>query len=204
MTTDPQRQAFLDMIIAEPHEDVHRLVYADWIDERGEGERAALIRWMVDNPDGHFQPLRDSVEMAFLGVRSDVRRHWRLLDDHRHIWWTAGYDLFLNSAWHRGFCNIVEWGWPDWNTHADTITRQHPIEEVRLLTWPELERMSHLLGKSEYWLKDRPRQSVERDHHLYHLETKLSIELLNLIWPMIKFTLAAIPVDSPPMQYYPP
>ena len=42
--------AFLAMISANPDEDTHRLVYADWLDEQG-GERntslARLIRWQI-------------------------------------------------------------------------------------------------------------------------------------------------------------
>src|SRR4051812_46207764 len=37
-------RAFLDAIIAEPDEDAHRLVFADWLDEHGQSERAEFIR----------------------------------------------------------------------------------------------------------------------------------------------------------------
>src|SRR5437588_196244 len=36
--------AFLQAICAEPDEDAHRLVYADWLDENGRPERAEFIR----------------------------------------------------------------------------------------------------------------------------------------------------------------
>lgn len=36
--------AFLKVIIAEPQEDVHRLVFADWLEEHGEEGRASFIR----------------------------------------------------------------------------------------------------------------------------------------------------------------
>lgn len=39
-----ERQAFLEAICREPAEDVHRLVFADWLDEHGEPERAEFIR----------------------------------------------------------------------------------------------------------------------------------------------------------------
>ncbi len=35
---------FLQAIIAEPHEDVHRLVFADWLEEHGEDDHASFIR----------------------------------------------------------------------------------------------------------------------------------------------------------------
>src|SRR4051794_31683279 len=37
-------RAFLDAIIAEPDEDAHRLVFADWLDEHGQSDRAEFIR----------------------------------------------------------------------------------------------------------------------------------------------------------------
>lgn len=45
MTDHP---GFLADIIANPNDDVARLVYADWLDDRGESERAAFIRAQVE------------------------------------------------------------------------------------------------------------------------------------------------------------
>ncbi len=39
-----EREAFIAKIIAEPHEDTHRLVFADWCDENGYEGWAYLIR----------------------------------------------------------------------------------------------------------------------------------------------------------------
>lgn len=35
---------FLEQILAEPSEDAPRLVYADWLEEHGDADRAELIR----------------------------------------------------------------------------------------------------------------------------------------------------------------
>src|SRR5262249_35366774 len=40
----PAAEAFLQAICAEPDEDAHRLVYADWLDDNGDPARAELIR----------------------------------------------------------------------------------------------------------------------------------------------------------------
>lgn len=42
-----ERIGFLSKIIAEPEENLHREVYADWLDENGEPERAEFIRVQV-------------------------------------------------------------------------------------------------------------------------------------------------------------
>src|SRR5687768_14661656 len=38
------RAGFWEAICAEPDEDAHRLVFADWLEEHGEAERAEFIR----------------------------------------------------------------------------------------------------------------------------------------------------------------
>lgn len=43
-TIPTDQQSFLAAIISEPDEDTHRLVYADWLDEHGDPDRAEFIR----------------------------------------------------------------------------------------------------------------------------------------------------------------
>ena len=43
----PEEQPFLDEIRANPDDDAARLVYADWLEERGE-DAAAFLRWDVE------------------------------------------------------------------------------------------------------------------------------------------------------------
>lgn len=40
--------ALLDAILADPEEDTPRLVYADWLEEHGQGERAEFVRVQVE------------------------------------------------------------------------------------------------------------------------------------------------------------
>lgn len=53
MTTATDRTSFQTRIVAEPDEDTHRLVFADWLEENGEAERAEFIRdqCKTDCPD---------------------------------------------------------------------------------------------------------------------------------------------------------
>lgn len=43
------REDFLAAIIADPADDTKRLIYADWLEENGEGERAEFIRGQIEN-----------------------------------------------------------------------------------------------------------------------------------------------------------
>lgn len=47
------RDAFLRSIVTDPADDTARLVFADWLDEHGEPERAEFIRAMVDLEQCH-------------------------------------------------------------------------------------------------------------------------------------------------------
>ena len=47
MTTS---DALLAAVLANPADDLPRLVYADWLEENGEPERAELIRHAVTHP----------------------------------------------------------------------------------------------------------------------------------------------------------
>src|SRR5262245_10169186 len=42
--TMSEQAGFLRAIIEQPDDDVHRLVFADWLEDNGQGEWAALIR----------------------------------------------------------------------------------------------------------------------------------------------------------------
>ncbi len=43
-----EKQAFLNAIIDEPDDDALRLIYADWLDDHDEPERAEFIRAQCD------------------------------------------------------------------------------------------------------------------------------------------------------------
>lgn len=44
MTTDPERASFIAAIVDDPDDDLPRLIMADWLDERGEHDRAEFVR----------------------------------------------------------------------------------------------------------------------------------------------------------------
>jgi len=41
-------------VLVAPDDDAPRLVYADWLEEHGQPERAGLIRWMIRVPSYIF------------------------------------------------------------------------------------------------------------------------------------------------------
>jgi uncharacterized protein (TIGR02996 family) len=89
--------ALLAAIWEYPHEDTPRLVYADWLTEHGQPERAEFIRVQC--------------ELAQLGEWDESPRKVELEKRQKHLWtkyakaWKAGLSAFLQkrTGFHRGF-----------------------------------------------------------------------------------------------------
>src|SRR5262245_61137917 len=62
------REAFMAAIRAAPEDDGPRLVFADWLDEQGENDRAEFIRIQLKLHGDPYSPLRDTD----LGTRQRV------------------------------------------------------------------------------------------------------------------------------------
>lgn len=94
-----------------------RLVTADWLQERGEEERALYIRercqprlrWFVEHSS--FRSLRESG--VFLCLPSDV-----------------GNDAFDGGVTVGGFLDSVFCSLAWWLTHGPDLCRRHPVREV--------------------------------------------------------------------------
>lgn len=147
------RAAFLRRIIAAPADDLPRLVFADWLDEHGEGERAEFVRVQCQIATlERFAPssIRNTDEgrEQYAALRRRERelllRHWAA--------WTPylspgnSLQVILSDRWQfdgtpaglftRGFVSSVTCTWADWSAHAGAIRAATPLERVRLTTMP--------------------------------------------------------------------
>jgi uncharacterized protein (TIGR02996 family) len=73
-----ERNAFLAAIHAAPEDDAPRLVYSDWLDERGEVERAEFVRTQIEmrreyDAHGRVTPRLDAL---FLKQKELFQRPW--------------------------------------------------------------------------------------------------------------------------------
>lgn len=129
--TDPTELHLLRGIIASPADDTPRLVYADWLDEHGQHERAELIRVQCELarlrtnwPQCRHLP-ESSSELCRVKSCNNVRiahalrvdglesRERELLTDARRREWAGQHEDLLgwdNCTWHfrRGFVERVE------------------------------------------------------------------------------------------------
>ena len=75
-----QDEAFLADIVEHPDDDAPRLVYADWLEDHGDPERAEFIRTQCE-----LEPIRDRYEIARAPELHS--REEELLRKHRKIVW---------------------------------------------------------------------------------------------------------------------
>src|SRR4051812_2376374 len=83
-----QDEAFLSSIVAEPNEDAHPLVYADWLEEREDPEQAEFIRGQIAlsrTPIGtpgrlglafRVRQLLDEYQEEWLGPLAGIAEEW--------------------------------------------------------------------------------------------------------------------------------
>ena len=96
-------ERFLRAIEAEPEDDAVRLVFADWLEENGNAERARFIRLQCEHhrlQEGD-SPRAESRRRHELGQEIDA-----LLKRHREAW-TAGLPAWSRKeSFQRGFLHI--------------------------------------------------------------------------------------------------
>lgn len=130
------RAAFLAAIRERPDDDAIRLIFADWLDENGDPERAEFIRTQIRH--GQYSIL--SVRAAPFGMCDFIADldggpvpEWA---------WRPFLPYCAGQRWGfvRGFVQIASLPAADWLAHADTILAEHPVRTVRLTTWPDIRK----------------------------------------------------------------
>jgi uncharacterized protein (TIGR02996 family) len=173
-----------------PDDDLQRLVAADWLEERGEGERAELIRLQCESAamsrcsgwatlDGCDCRRCDIIQAAFA-----------LIQAKHETWHPDGPD---DTTYARGFWESVRCPWSWWHRHGDTLCRREPVTRVELTTEPMVfsARTSTVPHDVAFWLDNisdiqhvvaiTERELLSRGHRREDVVRKL----LNSRWPAI-------------------
>jgi uncharacterized protein (TIGR02996 family) len=126
-------EALLATILAQPADDGARLVYADWLQEHGQPERAGLIRKQIiahqkrDAEATQDEESRDCAAELLLW-----HCVWRECFGFPWIVWMKLKEVH----WVRGFLESVTCTAAAWLQHGDAIRAAHPVTRVSLTTWP--------------------------------------------------------------------
>lgn len=98
--------AFLEAIRADPDNDTPRLVFADWLDEHGQSDRAELIRLQCQ-----FDPIRDRFDDPDINaMRNRIRVLIRPWESEEDAWRRSLHDPLreVRVIWRRGFVDTLE------------------------------------------------------------------------------------------------
>jgi uncharacterized protein (TIGR02996 family) len=121
------RQAFLRDILDHPDDDVPRRVFADWLDEHGEADRAEFIRAQV----------RLSTVPEGAGERLELgRRERQLLREHRDRWLAPLRGLVRDAHFRRGFVESAQFDAETFLDHGDEVFAREPVRGVSFLERP--------------------------------------------------------------------
>jgi len=116
-------QGFLDAIIASPEDDSPRLVYADWLEEHGFGERAEFIRVQCE------LACKAKYDASRLPLQ---QREQELLAAHKAQWAKPVASIIGNYEFHRGFVDTVAIGARKLLSHGAKLFRLAPIRNVKV------------------------------------------------------------------------
>lgn len=184
------RDALLAGIVADPADDLPRLVFADYLDDHGDADRAEFIRVQCEMAAG---PAADRRGLL-------TARERELRDRHRKLWRVPG--LAGSQRFVRGFVESVE-------TTADSLIaagpdafRGVPVRTVRLVN---ADRRVDEAGKLPVWrtveslvLNNNTFGSGDRLRRFFapgHFPRLTSLHLRhNLLWPDGVQALAALDV----------
>jgi uncharacterized protein (TIGR02996 family) len=125
-------EAFLEDIIANPSDDVPRLVYADWLEEQGQGERAEFIRIQIALANWPCEcTSEERVYHDECRCKEKAKLQRRELELLPRQYVATG--LACDDIWFtRGFVSRVRITCDDWSEHGRELVRQHPLERVEL------------------------------------------------------------------------
>lgn len=137
MTDNP----FLFAILARPADDMPRLAYADWLDERGDTALAEFVRLQCKLAALGPHATRD-VDPERTAAERRERDLWTVVGDWYKADLPAGWTVATEQGRHRrehtgryafvtrGFVSVVSCPLSSWITFGPTLVRQHPVERV--------------------------------------------------------------------------
>lgn len=184
-------RTLIEAVKAAPRDDAPRLIFADWLDENEQPERAAFIRWQCAN--------RRSV----LEAKGVVLEDWfadviMLPEDLRQWWWDVSRIALSTGrldwtwTWHRGFVCRVSMPGDDAYVCLDKLLEDWPITTVLLTAPLGQENLAKLQDEVMRWPGDERRafmaemmvQELPLPQRLFSVGRK---HLLNLLCPAVRF-----------------
>lgn len=117
-----ENPALLKAVLANPEDDAVRLVYADWLQEEGDGARAEFIRVQIELARRfRFDPERLPL----------LRRERELLERHEAEWTKPIAAISRACVFRRGFVDAVAVGGAKLLSHGRKLFDKAPVRHVK-------------------------------------------------------------------------
>jgi len=131
--TDPELAALYRAVVAEPEDDLPRLVLADWLDDHGHAARAAFIREQVRDPTLSIRGFRC---MQRIGVIEPVSGgHVQLA---RYVSRASLHKMNAFPMFRRGFVSEVVLPLQQFLTNHHWLVAAYPLTRVSFTDkWPD-------------------------------------------------------------------
>jgi uncharacterized protein (TIGR02996 family) len=123
-------QAFLDDIIEHPDDDTPRLIYADWLEDRGDQASAARAEFI--RVQCRLSACRLSANQGMQGTRALFQRQRDILAEYEQQWVNDFGVPLAEYRFERGFLSAVLVEVAVLLTHADRFFHQAPVRQLRL------------------------------------------------------------------------
>ena len=138
------RRLLLLNVLKHPESDLARGVFADYLDENGEGERAEFIRIQLErHAAGKFgmskrerKLVRDEWAMPF---SCSWRSEWARMGEWKTCW-----------VWRRGFIEQVRHSLRDFLRLSQVMCRSHPLTSITLVD----RKPTRWLDGGQCWISD--------------------------------------------------
>jgi uncharacterized protein (TIGR02996 family) len=146
-------------------EDTLRLIYADWLEENDQPERAEFIRVQVELASLLFSSasqrpgkivrnvlidegvMKKCLESDAPRIEALGRREQELFDAGEGDWFPDIDYVNLRRDTSRGFVSSLTLSWEDWLEKADGLLAAHPIEKIVLTTRPPDDHFHQFSGQ---------------------------------------------------------
>ena len=132
-----EERDLLAAVLANPADDLPRLVLADWWEENGQPDRAELVRLGCELELIGLSP-RDHKPRCRCRRCKLTTRLLDLLESYAATWAGPAKPL-RRLLWSRGFVESVTCDAAAWLAHGDAVRAAHPVTRVTLTTVPDGE-----------------------------------------------------------------
>ncbi|HEY1065456.1 MAG TPA: TIGR02996 domain-containing protein, partial [Pirellulales bacterium] len=168
-----QQAALLRAVIAAPDDDAPRLIYADWLDEQGDSERAEFIRLQCALETS----AADSAEDA-----AKIERESELLDRFACLWANDLQPEVRGWTFRRGFVERIETNLQTSRDAIAAVLQKAPIRHIRdtsqmsdlsgvVAALPMFDRLTGLEFWGMYTVSDSQLREILTSPHLQNLKT---------------------------------